>query len=65
MTTDVVVPGTIIDRVIKIGVSPVKAAFTNVSYKGDEDAEEGVVDSLKHLLLPKNFIKRWSYKNMY
>ena len=64
MATGVVVLGTIIDVVVKMGVSPVKAAFTNVSNKGNEDGEDGVVDSLKYLLLHENFIKPWSQEHV-
>ena len=44
------------------GVSPGKADFTNVSYKGNEDREDGVVDSLKVLLHEKS-IKPWSQEH--
>ena len=53
MATGVVVPGTIIDRVVKMGEFPVEAAYTNVSYKGDEVGQDGLGDSLKYLLMQK------------
>jgi hypothetical protein len=58
-----IVPGTIIDRVIKYGLCPVKCAFEkympNSCYEPD-----GVVDSLRHLLYHDNYIKPWSSEYM-
>ena len=54
-----VVPGTLLSRVLKTGVSPTRAAFNHLVYKSANETN-GVTDSLHYLITHKNFIKPWS-----
>ena len=55
--------GTLLDRLIKVGLSPVKVAFSppkQMCLKYGTSTANGLVDSLKFLLCHDNFVKPWS-----
>ena len=54
------IPGSIIDRVVSAGRSPVKAAFEKQSIDYFSNSPDGVVDSLRFLTTHENYIKPWS-----
>ena len=55
------IPGTIVDRIVRLGFSPVKCLFTKPSYVTSNTVQpNGLVDSLKTLLFNDNYIKPWS-----
>ena len=55
------VPGTLIDRIIKMKLSPVKCLFGRVIPNVIDEAHHGgVVESLRFLILHENFIKPYS-----
>ena len=59
----VVIPGTIVDRLITYGLSPTKCAF----FKGCRHSHQqncGVVDSLRVLFMHQNFIKPYSEEHV-
>ena len=53
-------PGTIVDRLVNMGADPLP--IINVSSLGPTNlrSTDGVVDSLRSLLLNDNYIKPWS-----
>ena len=59
------VPGALLDRVVSMGESPTKRAFnsqhvpkTSVTYN------DGLVDSIRHLLFTDNFTKLYSHEHI-
>ena len=60
----IVIPGTIVDRVLKLGFSPIDVLFHNVRDRHDNVFNDGVVDSLRMLLFSEHFIKPWSCEYM-
>ena len=59
------VPGTLIDRIIKMKLSPVKCLFRRVIPNVIEEAHhDGVVESLRFLILHENFIKPYSSEHI-
>ena len=54
------VPGTLVDRLVNMGADPLP--IINVSSLGPTNlrSTDGVVDSLRSLLLNDNYIKPWS-----
>ena len=58
------IPGSIIDRVVKSGCSPVKAAFVKPSINYGVPCVDGMVDSLRFLTLHENFIKPWTAEHI-
>ena len=68
MSTGQIVKNTIIEKLVKSGVSPVTAAFTKIDRPPDSVTDRptnnGIVDSLKYLLLHENFVKPWMAEHM-
>ena len=58
------IPGTIVDRILKLGYSPVDVLLSNVCDRHDYVIDNGVVDSLRTVLFNENFIKPWSDEYM-
>ena len=58
----VVYPNTLLGRLLAAGLNPIKCAVdkTNMCEKGGRQRENGLVDSLRHLLVSENYIKPWS-----
>ena len=52
------VHGTILHRIAKHGMCPVKCAFEKLMHFNDNESD-GVVDSLRHLLCHENYVKPW------
>ena len=63
-----VTPGTIIHRMKNIGISLVKGLFSRiyipVSQVGNDNVNDGVVDSLRYLISHENFIKPHSNEHI-
>ena len=55
--TGIINPGTIVDRVLKIGLSPIDVLFHNVCDRHDHVFNNGIVDSLRMLLFSQHFIQ--------
>ncbi len=60
----IIIPGTIVDRVLKLGFSPIDVLFHNVCHKHDHVFNDGIVDSLRMLLFSEHFIKPWGCEYM-
>ena len=59
------VPVTLIDRIIKMKLSPVKCLFRRMIPNAIEEAHhDGVVESLRYLILHENFIKPYSSEHI-
>jgi len=55
------VTGSIIDSLVKYGVSPIKAALYKPTTKCRQP-QDGVIDSLRQIVYSENYVKRWSYE---
>ena len=56
-----IVPGTLISRILSFNLSPVECAFYKLKHFNNTFTDtDGVVDSLKTLLMNENFIKPYS-----
>ena len=62
MGSGITVPGTIVDRILKLGLSPIDVLFDKVYDRHDIVFNDGIVDSLSTLLfsVTEHFIKPWS-----
>ena len=60
VTKGLLIPGSIIDRVVKSGVSPIQLMYNKPKHFNHIGKSDGVVDSHKNLLLHEHFIKPWS-----
>ena len=58
----VVYPNTLLGRLLAADLNPINCAVdkTNMGEKGGRQRENGLVDSLRHLLVSENYIKPWS-----
>ena len=54
------VPGTLLDRVVSMGESPSKRAFNYQHVPESSATNDGLVDSIRHLLFTDNFTKPYS-----
>ena len=54
------VPGTMIDRIVGFGISPMNILFDQSKRRHDYTCVDGTADSLRALLYDENFIKPWS-----
>ncbi len=59
MTDGILIPGTIIDRIVKTGISPL-SLLSQTNVRKPLQTEDGLVDSLRSLLLCENYVKPWS-----
>ena len=59
IVSGVVIPGTLLDRILKLGVSPTVAALSHVERKRTH-AANGITDTLFNLVRHEHFIKPWS-----
>ena len=64
MGSGITVPGTIVDRILKLGLSPIDVLFDKVYDRHDNVFNDSIVDSLRTLLFSEHFIKPWSYEYM-
>ena len=60
ITTGNIVPGTLIDRIVKSGMSPLKFLTRINPQVQPVKQPNGLVDSLKSMLLSENYTKPWS-----
>jgi hypothetical protein len=59
------VKNTLLDKIVNFNISPIEAAFSNVSMsQGNHRHNNGVIDSLSYLLHHENFVKPWSSEFM-
>ena len=60
------IPGTILQRVVSAGFSPIKSLFTKQLNVNPEvnSPRDGVVDSLRYLICNENFIKPYSEEHV-
>ena len=56
--------GAIVDRILKLGYSPVDVLLSNVCDIHASVIDNGAVDSLRTVLFNENFIKPWSDEYM-
>ena len=56
--------GTLIDRVIKAGYSPLNVILSKPKFKQNTANEDGLVDSLRQLLHHENYQKPWSLEHL-
>ena len=55
------VPGSLVDRVIEFGASPL---YLNHNFSPPANEPNGVVDSLRAMLLSENYVKPWCCEYM-
>ena len=60
VTKGLLIPGSIIDKLINSGVSPIQLMYNKPEHCNHIGKSDGVVDSLRNLLLHEHFIKPWS-----
>lgn len=60
--SNTLIPGTLIHRIVSHNLSPTFCAFNR--YRFNDVTENGVVDSLRNLLLHVNFIKPYSEQHI-
>ena len=58
------VEGTILSRVINIGISPLSCIMNNVATKCAKPPADGIIDSLRFLIHSENYIKPWSVDHL-
>ena len=61
---DEAVPGTLLDRVVSMGESPSKRVFNYQHVPESSVTNDGLVDSIRHLLLTDNFTKPYSHEHL-
>ena len=58
------VPGTLLDRVVYMDESPSKRAFTYQHVLESSATNDGLVDSIRHLLFTDNFTKPYAHEHL-
>ena len=58
------VPGTLLHRLLTYNVSPVKLMFTYQKTLSPLESRNGIVDSLRYLLMHEHFLKPYSEENV-
>ena len=56
------IKGTILDKLVTMGCSPLTAALHRPSKSHQNEMEDGIVDSMKQLIQNENYIKPWSHE---
>jgi len=51
---------TIAERLVRMGISPIEAAFARLLKSSQHTSHDSVVDILKNLVMHEHFIKPWS-----
>jgi hypothetical protein len=64
LNNNLVVKGTLIDRLVRSGLDPTIIAFEKPKDKTKPETEDGLVDSLKFLLFHENYAKPWSCEHL-
>ena len=57
-------PGTIVDRLVTQGISPIEAATTKIRQRTDT-SQDGAINTLRDLMLHEQFIKPWSSQHIF
>jgi len=52
--------GTIVQRLVRMEISPLEAAFTRPFKSSQHTSHDDVVDILNDLMINEHFIKQWS-----
>ena len=60
LRTNTLIPGTLLQRIVDLDVSPVQAIFNKVVTPRPTSIRDGVVDSLQYLIRHEHFIKPYS-----
>ena len=60
ITESLIVPGTLIARIVKMGISPTSLLQCNNKRSSQTKVNDGLVDSLSAILYNDNYIKPWS-----
>jgi hypothetical protein len=60
VTTRSITPGSLVGRIVKMGVCPASVMVNTRKSSHDRKDSDGVVDSLRSLLLHENYVKPWS-----
>ena len=64
ITEGVSVSYSLVDRIIQYGVPPISVIFGNpIIQNACPSTPDGVVDSLRFLLMEENFVKPWSIEH--
>ena len=58
------VPGTLLDRVVSMDESPSNRAFNYQHVPENTVTNDGLVDSIRHLLFTDNFTKPYSHEHL-
>ena len=60
------IPGTLIHRVVEAGFSPIKFLSNKQQFAAHRanNIYDGIVDSLRHLIYHKNFVKPYSEEHI-
>ena len=61
---DETVPGTLLDTVVSMGESPSKRAFNYQHVPESSATNDGLVDSIRHLLFTDNFTRPYSHEHL-
>ena len=63
ITRNVLIPNTLVHRLVSAGVSPTECAFSRLR-RHSWDSSDGVVESMRNLLMHSNFIKPYSEQHI-
>ena len=64
ITTGHIIKGTFVDKLLKMGISPIQTVFNAPSKVPYANKENGVIDSLKYLIMHEHFIKPYSEEHV-
>ena len=60
-----VTKGSMLDRIVCLGLSPMQVIFSKSTFNVSESPhEDGITDSLKYLTMHEHFIKPWSEEHI-
>ena len=60
ITDNIIIPGSLIDRIVKSGTSPTSILLSKNVTETVHASSDGLVDSLNSLLFDENYLKPWS-----
>ncbi len=64
IVNNTLIPGTILDRVVKFGASPIETMSIPQKSSQVNVSNDGAVDSLRYILFHEHFMKPWSSEYM-
>ena len=56
----IVIPGTLVERIVKMGLSPIDIINNGVKPPRKVNTHDGLVDSIRTILYEDNYLKPWS-----